>query len=237
MMKRMQKKLDIVKKCGFENTPIVIDEWGACSHGFFNIEECKTLIFRETEVFSAYFIKFIHTLIHFEYSMDSLMICLSGQHEMTEDFSGFRNFFTMNFIAKPIYNAYLLSSKLGDRLLDYSTESRSVTVIPTKNERDGYAVALSYSAWDFDESIPTLSERVVLDESIVGRLVTVWCIDREHTNPYRVYERLGITEPTAEEISLLREEGRLKPIAEYVAENNFVDLTMTANSVFLITVD
>ena len=237
MMRRMQKKLDIVKKCGFENTPIVIDEWGACSHGFFNIEECKALIFRETEVFSAYFIKFIHTLIHFEYSMDSLMICLSGQHEMTEDFSGFRNFFTMNFIAKPIYNAYLLSSKLGDRLLDYSTESRSVTVIPTKNERDGYAVALSYSAWDFDESIPTLSERVVLDESIVGRLVTVWCIDREHTNPYRVYERMGITEPTAEEISLLREEGRLKPIAEYVAENNFVDLTMTANSVFLITVD
>ena len=77
----------------------------------------------------------------------------------------------------------------------------------------------------------------MLDESIVGRLVTVWCIDREHTNPYRVYERMGITEPTAEEISLLREEGRLKPIAEYVAENNFVDLNMTANSVFLITVD
>jgi hypothetical protein len=50
--------------------------------------------------------------------MSNLMICLSGQHEMKYDFTGFRNFFSLNFFAKPIYSAFILASKLHTGLVE-----------------------------------------------------------------------------------------------------------------------
>ena len=38
------------------------------------------------------------------------LACLSGQHEMVTDFSGFRNFFTLNFI-KNLFQANMMASK------------------------------------------------------------------------------------------------------------------------------
>ena len=237
MMKRISDRLSVVRECGFSGLPLVIDEWGACSHGFFNVEECPTLIFRETEVYSAYFVRFISRIIESGLPIENLMICLSGQHEMTEDFSGFRNFFTLNFIAKPIYNAYRLFSMLGSELLDFSSDSENISVIPTKTKTGGYAVLISYAAEDFSEDIPNVRKTVNFTENIVGREVDVWCIDRKTTNPYRLAKRLGISKnPTAEEISLLRDEGRMKPQQSFVARENSVTLDMSASSVFLITV-
>ena len=237
LVEKFAKRVDVMKKCGFADTPIVIDEWGASSHGYFNSEECKILMFRETEINSAYFIRLIYELIHRDFPISNLMICLSGQHEMTCDFSGFRNFFTLNFIAKPIYNAYVLSSKLKTALLDSVSDDENVSVIPTRGENGEYAVCLAYASENFEEDIPTVKKTVSFSSEIVGKQVTVWCIDRENTNPYRTYERLGITtEPTEEQIELLREEGRLKPVAEFVADDNTIEINMTPNSVFLITV-
>ncbi len=236
MMRRIKDRVSVVEKCGFANTPLVLDEWGACSCGYFNVEECKMLMFRETEINSAYFIRFIHEMIHSGLPIENLMICLSGQHEMTQDFTGFRNFFTMNFIAKPIYNAYILSSKLGECLIDFTSNEECVSVVPTKNGNGEYAVALTYASQTFDENISSIVETVHFEEDISGKRVTVWCIDKEHTNPYRTYQKLGISDPTAEQIALLREEGRLKPICEYVATDSSVKLNMTPNSVFFITV-
>ena len=235
--KQQKAKYEIIKRCGFGNTTIIADEWGAATNGFFNSEECKVLMFRETEVNSAYFVSLIDELIRSELPIERLMICLSGQHEMTEDFSGFRNFFTLNFIAKPIYNSYVLTSRLHENLLAASCESKLVRVIPTRSDEGSYAVVLTYAAEHFDEDLPTLCERVRFPEEAVGRRVTVWCIDREHTNPYRLYQKMGTKNPSPEEIKLLREEGRLKPASEFVAADTDVEITMTANSVFLITVE
>ena len=98
---------------------------------------------REHEMFPAYFVKLIHELAHSERVPDMLSICLSGQHEMVEDFSGFRNFFTLHFIAKPIYNAHILANKLEDRLFVAEKEEENLYLIPTKNEKGDYAVLLS----------------------------------------------------------------------------------------------
>ena len=236
MMKRMNARLDIIKKCGFEKTPIVVDEWGASSHGFFNSEECKILMFRETEVFSSYFVRLIRRLMDLDISLDGHMICLSGQHEMTEDFTGFRNFFTLNFIAKPIYNAYLLSSRMYSGLVDYEKTADAVDVIPTRDENGEYMVAVTYSDECFTEDIEAVKEVVSFDENIIGKAVTVWCIDKEHTNPYRLYERLGIDKPTEEEILLLREEGNLKPIATFTAVENEIEINLSANSTYFISI-
>ena len=51
---------------------------------------------------------------------------------MKVDFSGFRNFFTLNGYPKPIYNAFALASKLGTEKLgspDKPTEEQKQQII------------------------------------------------------------------------------------------------------------
>lgn len=165
------------------------------------------------------------------------MICLSGQHEMTEDFSGFRNFFTLNFIAKPIYNAYILASKLGESLLDCRKDNENLFVLPTQTAPGSYSVLISYSSEHFEEDLPDVKETLVFPESIAGKTVTVWRIDRDTANPYRLYQKLGMTNPTPDDLRLLREEGRLKPALTYIADDNpAISIPLSANAVCLVTV-
>jgi len=234
---KQQKYINIIREHGFAHLPIVVDEWGMSAAGYHNREECPALMARENEVFSSYFVKLIYELIHADYEVDMLCICLSGQHEMVEDFSGFRNFFTLNFIAKPIYNAYILASKLREKLLQVNCETPNLFVIPTKNDNNDYAVLLTYSADSFEEDLPASQETLSFTEDVIGKTVTVWCIDKEHTNPYRLYQKMGSETPNVDQITQLREEGRLKPLSKYVADSNELSLTLTANAVYLITVE
>lgn len=212
------------------------DSRSMSSGGFLNREECPELMVRETEVFSAYFVRLIHDFVYSDYKLDALMICLSGQHEMTEDFSGFRNFFTLNFIAKPIYNAYILASRLQEGLLASDTGNEHIFLLPTKGENGDIAALLSYSSENFKENLPEMEEKVAFDEDISGKTVTLWRIDRETTNPYRLYEKRGIGKPNAEEIRLLQEEGRLKPV-KVQSGSESLTLRLTANCTYLITVN
>lgn len=224
-----EKVMSIINKCGFSDTELVVDEWGMATHGFYNVEECPAFIARETEVFSAYYAKLIHTIIKKGWKMSKLMICLSGQHEMVTDFLGFRNFFTLNFIAKPIYNAYIMASKLHTGLVDADCENDNIYVVPTKNEDNGYAVLLSYSSDEFKEDLPEICEEVVFDDSLEGKEIFVYCIDKNTTNPYRLYEK-GV-----EDIKALRNEGKLVPVAKYSA-NEKIELKLTSNSTYLVEV-
>lgn len=231
-LKRHAAQMQIIRNAGFGNTQVVVDEWGAASAGFYNREECPHLMFREHEVYSAYFAKLIHGCLRLDHVPSRLMICLSGQHEMTEDFSGFRNFFTMNFIAKPIYNAFLLANKLGEELLAVESGNEHVYTIPTKT-KTGYGVMVSYSDDTFTEELPTVEETLVLPEA--AERITVWCIDKENTNPYRLYQKMGVQTPNEEQLEQLREEGRLKPVA--TTSGKAVNLILTPNCTYLIAAD
>lgn len=155
---------------------------------------------------------------------------------MTEDFTGFRNFFTLNFIAKPIYNAYILASKLKGYLLDAAVDNENVFMVPTKDEKDNYAVLLTYASEHLEEDIPTIEETVTFETSIKDKQVTMWCIDKKTTNPCRLYEKLGIEQPTEEQIRLLQEEGRLKPVFVGTGVDE-IKLELSPNATYLITVE
>ena len=228
--------VDIVNAHGFGHIPLLVDEWGMSAAGFYNWEECPSLLARETEVFSAYFAKLIHEFTYSDFKMDMLCICLSGQHEMTEDFSGFRNFFTLNFIAKPIYNAYILAYKLGENLLA-SKYGENCFVVPTKDENGNYSVMVSYSSENFKEDIPDTEETITFEEDIIGKRVTVWCIDKNTTNPYRMWEREGQPELTDEFLEQLRQEGKIKPVSSFTAEEKSITINLTPNATFFITVE
>ena len=162
------------------------------------------------------------------------MICLSGQHEMVEDFTGFRNFFTLNFIAKPIYNAHILASKLFDGLLAVETENENLHVIPTKAENGDYAVLLTYASEYFDEDLPAITEKLTFSEDVRRGDVEIYCIDKTHTNPYATALEGNMLIPTGEQLKLLRDEGILKPI--YTGKTDEIKLNLTANATYLVTI-
>lgn len=229
---------DIIDRCGFSDTEIVVDEWGMSSMGFFNIEECPSFIARDTEVYSSYYVKLIHQIIEKDFKISKMLLCLSGQHEMVTEFSGFRNFFSLSFAPKPIYNAFVLGSRLYEKILSYENENENLYVIPTKNEKGSYAVLLTYSKHEFEEDLPEITEDLVFDEDISSKTVTVYCIDKNTANSYRFYEKMGKPEKLSEEqIKLLREEGNLKPVSQFVAcKSDKISLRLTANSTYLVEV-
>ena len=67
---------------------------------------------------------------------------------------------------------------------------------------------------NFREDIPQRTEWLEFEEDLSGKKVTVWCIDKDTTNPYRLYQKMDIGIPNREELKLLRAEGRLKPVYE-----------------------
>lgn len=236
-IEKHKKYIDIIEAHGFEDTPIIVDEWGFATDGFSNIYQHPLLIHRETEVFSAFFAKLIYTYIHSGYKMEQLMICLSGQHETTEDFFGSRNFFTKNFITKPIYNCYVLAGRLYKNLLEFSSKDENIMAIPTKDDNGNYAVMLSYSDKNFTEEIPTICEKIKFEDDLSGKKITVWCIDKENTNPYRLYQKSGMDKNLSQdEIKILREEGKLKPIHEGIFQGE-IELKFSPNATYLITVE
>jgi len=154
---------------------------------------------------------------------------------MVTDFSGFRNFFTLNFFAKPIYNAYVLASKLYEGLVSYEADE-NIFVVPTKNDDGDYAVLLTYCGEKFSEELPEKEETISFEESLVGKSVTVYCIDKNTTNPYRLYKKNGYSDNlTDEQIKILREEGKIKPVVVFNAEEE-IKLKLTANCTYLIEV-
>ena len=108
--------------------------------------------------------------------------------------------------------------------------------MPTQNAAGDYAVMLSYSSEHFDDDLPTIEETVQFDGDITGKTVTVWCIDRNHTNPYRLYEKMGIQTPNTEEIRILQEEGRIKPLFTCKGGEE-IRLSLSSNAVYLIAVE
>ena len=232
---KQQEYVNVIESHGFADTELIVDEWGMASHGFFNVEECPPFIARETEVYSSYYVKLIYKILEKEWNISKLMICLSGQHEMVTDFSGFRNFFTLNFFAKPIYNTYVLASKLHGNLITSRTDNKNVFVIPTKNDKNEYSVLLNYSSEYFEEDLPEITEEIVFDTDVAGKKMTLYCIDKNTTNPYRLYQKKGITELSETDIKELREEGNIKPISECTISDK-IKLKLTANSVYLIII-
>ena len=235
VLEKYREKMEVVNRCGFGDKPILVDEWGAVSHGFFNREECPQLMYRETEEYSAFYTRLIYDIVHSEMNIEKMIICLSGQHEMVEDFSGFNNFFTLNFIKKPIYNAYILAKKLHEEFLETEQTTENLYVLPTRNGQGEYSVLLTYASENFTETIESVEEEIEFEEDLKGKCLTIYCIDKTTTNPYRLFQTFGVEQPNEEQIKLLREEGKLKPMLQEKYSGK-IKLTLTPNCTYLITI-
>lgn len=230
----------IAELCGFENIPIVCDEWGALEEGYYGMEKCPAYEMRENELYAAYYAKLLTYLDASAVNIEKLMICLSGQHDLQEDFAGHRNFFSKNFYPKPIYNAHVLANKLGDKKLyhyaDYSEER--ISVLPSKNTTDGHiSVLLCYADPFFISPLPDISTEILFEGLDRAYRVQKQVIDRTHANAYTKFVELGRPQNPSEEIKqIIRDAGTLKAedIGTVTPDNKTILLEMENNAVVLL---
>lgn len=235
-IKEYQNVLDVY----FPDVEIFIDEWGASCCGFYNRDECPKLMFREGSEFAAYYGKMISEIVSSELRVSKQMICLSGQHDLPCDFSGYRNFMGINHIKKPIYNAYVLGTKLHDTLIGSATDNKNLTVLATGNDHGAYSVMLSYSSEHFDERLTDVNDTLSAKGISGEHHVRIWCIDRAHTNPYEHSNKMAWGDHFDDgQIKTLREIGSIKPISEYDAHFDGVasiPLSFTSDALVLVEI-
>ena len=94
---------------------------------------------------------------------------------------------------------------------------------------------ITYSDAKFTDNLPEIEETVEFEQDISDKTVTIWCIDKEHTNPYRMFEKMGVETPDEAQLKLLREEGKMKPVKVQKGTEK-ITLKLTPNATFLITV-
>lgn len=232
----------LVKCCGFEGLPILWGEWGASSEGYKTINDVPEYTFRDNEVYAAYFVKLLTFWDERNAPFDKMIFCLSGQDSNDKDFLGYRNFFTKNGYAKPIYNAFVLAGKLGEEKLNFFTPVRTLgtawtSMMPTKHVDGHMSILMSYANDDLNpniESCETTVEVLGLDRTY---RVRKYIIDAEHANAIYKYRQLGCPdEPTEEQKKAIREFGELKEedVGKVSAEENSIQFEMPGNSVVLL---
>ncbi len=103
------------------------------------------------------------------------------------------------------------------------------------------AVMLAYASENFDETMPEIRDTVHLENIKGDKNIRVWCIDKTHTNPYTLFKCKGMNENlTEEEISLLRDEGIMKPVLQArIKADGFLDIpvSFTDDALLLIEVN
>lgn len=231
---------DIIKKYYPQGIEFVVDEWGACTNGDREMTEFPELEFRETPKFAAYFMNMIAQYIHSEEIIPSiLMICLSGQHTMKAEFEGFRNFFSLSFIKKPIYNAHILASKLHESILEFSSDVENLAVIPTKNDDGAVSIMLSHASEDFADDISPVDDVLEIHGIEGEKEISIWTIDDNNTFPYGKMKECGFSEPlTEEQIEFLKNESNLTPKKYKVSASGTIslDVQISGNGIMLVEV-
>ncbi|MBQ6698816.1 MAG: hypothetical protein IJN09_07205 [Oscillospiraceae bacterium] len=231
----------LAKMYGFDDIPFMVDEWGASTGGYDGIDKNPAYDFRENEKYAAYYVRMLTLFDELNLPIEQMMICLSGQHDLSVDFGGHRNFFSKSFYPKPIYNAHVLANKLGDEKLHYYTErdhDEFVSVLPSKHSKDGHmSVLLCYAddafsakrcASDFDIRFSNLDREYN---------VVKYVIDKTHANVYTKFLELGSPQNASPEIqNQIRDAGAL--VSEKCGcvspQNEIITLNMAENSVLLL---
>jgi len=181
--------LELCEKYGFSHLPIVIDEWGAASMGFYTLEKCPQLLMRDNEEYAAYFAKMITLYSDENLAVDRIMMCLSGQHDWAdEEFRGSRSLFSKSGYPKPIYNAYKLSAMLKNNKLANENPNSDVSVLATEDDAGNISILLGYASEHYDQKMPVAELKLAL-QNPGDYKAYIWRIDVETANAMAAYEK------------------------------------------------
>lgn len=260
---RVRELEGIAVKCGFEGLEMVVDEWGLSTEGFSDSEKYPVLNFRNTEYYGAAYAHMINYYVRHKAPVSMQMICLSGQHRLTREFHGYRSFFTLHGFPKPIYNAYALCAKLGDKMLEgqirdisgdimgdimEGLEGSYIGVLPTVCQGGKIEILIyRFCPWAVMEEQRVRSRtarKVHLQISDIRGRYTVrhYRIDHENANAYTAWRELGgRNDLNSEETEWIRREGALKvwyPEETVEMQGRWqTDIVMTDNALSLVELE
>ena len=222
---------------GFKGIEMISDEWDICGGGWLTVDEYPKLNYRNNEIFSSHYFAMIDDILKKDIDVSAFMICLSGQHDLTKDFTGTRTLATKSGFKLPIYNAYALSAMLGQTILESSCD-KNVKVIPTLCENGDIAVAV------FNYSKNTAKRNGTININLKVKLpygeysVSHYRIDKNNCNSYSAWTELGQPEyPTQNEAEVINKAAILKKWyedEEITGDEYSLDIQMSDYSVSLL---
>lgn len=214
----------LIKKHGLEHVEFHLNEWGVCSNYHRTVDKYPALEYRNDEFSALFFTKLVHNLFavedafHFPTSM-LLYWGFSFETSTGEFFRGNRDLLTAGGVPKPIQTAHEMLALLGDERLEVNgpKPGGNIGVMATKSGSDQIEL-LAYHFNEFDDEVYE-AER---EESVELRLtqitngdrleVSVYCLDRDHHNTYRAWQKQGSPRRAEEaELQSLLSAGELKP--------------------------
>jgi xylan 1,4-beta-xylosidase len=217
----LRRYLDILKNYPeFRATPFFNDESDAVWSGHRGVEHANWLNFRNTHYFPGFVCKMVQRycdLVEDEYGVNLALVDSDNCHQQWEYalFSGNRSQLTpigtypsTDLIRKPIFNAYVLLSRLGRERLrvtcDQAGMGEKFGVLAT---REGARLAVM--VWNFEDGMDDEANTRTLKLQVAkpplrgaARLVH-YRIDRTHSNAYRLWHRAG--RPAQPSLQLIRE--------------------------------
>ena len=197
--------------CGFQGIEMISDEWDICGGGWLTTKDYPILDYRNSEVFSAHYFAFIEDLLQSGLDLSAVMICLSGQHDLTGDFTGTRTFATRSGFKTPIYNAYALAAKLGQTILEGKADDK-LGVIPTLCDNGDIAIAVFNYAPRLLKPNGNFHTRLEVDLPQGDYTVTHYRLDKSNCNPYSAWKEAGRPEYCSQaEAEAVNRAGVLKP--------------------------
>lgn len=230
----------IMEKYGLGSKPAIIDEWAAAAEGYLGIAEDPRMRFRETEYYAAFYFKTLDLMSQLPLPPERMMICLSGQDYNSCDFDGHRTFFTARGWGKPLYNAFVMATRLGgERLAVEGVCDKNCGIIATRSHDGRIAVALYNHESDFGregerETVPVQLELPELP----GRFrVERRRIDTVFSNAFTAWSRVGCpTTPTVWECEQISRRARLEKCRpdEAASDRWNGEVVLTPNSVELL---
>lgn len=235
-----KRYIDLIHKYFPEGKELIIDEWGALNRGFKGIGSHPAYEFREHSGYAAFMGRMITEIIDEKQEVEKMLICLSGQHDMTMEFAGRRSLFTKSGIEKPIYHAYFLTGRLFDTRLDSSTDNEYLKVLATADEDKRISILLSYSSRFFSEDIPPLADTVTVEGIEGDYRLTEYLVDKDHACAYTLYKVENMPEdPSEEQLKALKESARLVPETKSLTACGRADIhvSSTPNALILLELE
>ena len=242
VLQRLKTVRAIADETGHGATPLLLDEFGIAGGGFLGIDRDPRMIFRETEYYSAFYVRLIDRILGApELNLEKMMICLSGQDHCVRDFDGFRTFFTANGFAKPVYNAYRLAAKLEGELLAWERDPANdhFGIVPAVAENGTLRILLYNFEDDFYKTAESIPVRLEI-AGLKGKYrLRHYRIDKQFSNAFSKWTELGSPlAPTMYQRGSIADAGELQlyyPEEEIVADGPFpLELVMTQNSVSML---
>jgi xylan 1,4-beta-xylosidase len=198
------------------NLPIHVEEWGETSGGTTGVSAQKpTADVRNSEYGAAFLATWVAHHVRMRQDRDRLFrnftFCGSGyERPRAHDFMGFRTLETKNGFHKPILNAYKLLNKLAPELV-HSVTGPAEGPVSTFATRDAKRITVLVTHYRHDrihgEGDPIPVKLDMAPHWPPGRTLTLqhWRIDREHSNAYTVFRKLGSPkDPTPEQIATVK---------------------------------